>query len=411
MYKDLFDVPAPGNAEDFAAKVAARVEREQIRTPVRWQFTKLAAVAAVVLAIGTVAMLRAFAPDPESAVVPPLSEVGGESDGTDATDTSATVIARPNTSAGEPSATHVSYDTSDMPDDSAMTHLPWDSPSVPDSQNTQNTPDSPPTTPIDIDHIEVHVDYVNDRVFVRVDTSNCDSSRGVTANELAELVSMGMIPLYTTDLTVWGSARGNEAFNLAFLSELTDLRWLSVIGGIIDDFTPLLDLPNLTQLQFASTRINTRALTQLGDLTNLELLELGGISTTDNSMISDISFVSNLTNLIYLDLSYNNITDVSPLRNLTNLIFLNLECNEITDVSPLRNLTNLLTLNLINNQISDVTPLYGLISSALYSCVCGLCGNHNLCRFGISLHYNPVTDEQIEELYTYFRENSANRTP
>jgi Leucine-rich repeat (LRR) protein len=86
-------------------------------------------------------------------------------------------------------------------------------------------------------------------------------------------------------------------------------------------------------------------------LTNL------GLST---NQISDISVLSGLTTLRYLDLEHNHIGDISAVSNLTNLNALWLSDNQITDISALSGLTNLETLSLHGNQVNDISALLEL---------------------------------------------------
>ena len=90
---------------------------------------------------------------------------------------------------------------------------------------------------------------------------------------------------------------------------------------------------------------------QLQELTNLIELYL-----SDNQL-SDISPLKGLTNLMKLNLSDNQLSDISPLKKLTNLMELNLRQNQLRDISSLRGLTNLTELNLKGNQLSDISPL------------------------------------------------------
>lgn len=76
--------------------------------------------------------------------------------------------------------------------------------------------------------------------------------------------------------------------------------------------------------------------------------------------ITDITPLSNLTNLMKLNLSENFIEDLSPIKNLKSLKILNLKENEISDISPLENLTNLHTLILDENFIEDLSPVRAL---------------------------------------------------
>jgi Leucine-rich repeat (LRR) protein len=80
--------------------------------------------------------------------------------------------------------------------------------------------------------------------------------------------------------------------------------------------------------------------------------------------ISDISMISNFTELTSLDLWGNNIRDISPLGNLTNLTELILWGNEFEDITPLANLTNLKTLTLGDNPQfnGDLSALRSLVN-------------------------------------------------
>jgi len=77
--------------------------------------------------------------------------------------------------------------------------------------------------------------------------------------------------------------------------------------------------------------------------------------------IADLSPLTNLENLVYLDLhQIRLIKDISPLSGLTNLQYLNLENNKIEDVTPLANLTQLTYLNIDGNPVRSISALSGL---------------------------------------------------
>ena len=65
----------------------------------------------------------------------------------------------------------------------------------------------------------------------------------------------------------------------------------------------------------------------------------------------------NLTNLTIMNRL---ITDISPLSELTELQSLSLHTNWISDISPLSGLTNLTRLIISENPIADINPLRGL---------------------------------------------------
>jgi hypothetical protein len=90
-------------------------------------------------------------------------------------------------------------------------------------------------------------------------------------------------------------------------------------------------------------------LSGLSELTNLTSLSL------DSNNVSDISSLSELTNLIHIGLRDNNISDISELSELTNLFRLKLSSNNISDISALSELMNLTELYLGDNNIND-TP-------------------------------------------------------
>ncbi len=93
------------------------------------------------------------------------------------------------------------------------------------------------------------------------------------------------------------------------------------------------------------------------DLTGLEHAIHCHALILEENEISDISPLSGLTTLAFLDLSHNRISDVRPLAGLTGLGGLKLANNQIVDISPLAGLVNLNLLNIANNRITDFSPL------------------------------------------------------
>ena len=130
------------------------------------------------------------------------------------------------------------------------------------------------------------------------------------------------------------------------------LKSLSLFGNLISDLSPMANLTNLISLNLRYNNISD--IFPLLGLTDLTYLNLG-----DNN-ISDISALSGLTDLTYLDLNGSNISDISALSGLTDLTELHLYANNISDISPLSGLTDLTTLWLGDNTISDISALAGL---------------------------------------------------
>ena len=97
----------------------------------------------------------------------------------------------------------------------------------------------------------------------------------------------------------------------------------------------------------------------LSNLTNLETLSIEGLE------LNNIDFVKDLTNLETLNLNNNKINNIDVLQNLVNLNMLNIEDNKITDLSSLENLKNLETLRFTNNLLDqdDVKEINKLINN------------------------------------------------
>lgn len=95
-------------------------------------------------------------------------------------------------------------------------------------------------------------------------------------------------------------------------------------------------------------------LTPISQLTNLETLVLF------NHNISNLTPISSLVNLRTLRLEVNRIEDIAPLANLRKLESLQIDENLISDLTPLSGLTELKTLWISKNKIADISPLKGL---------------------------------------------------
>ena len=170
--------------------------------------------------------------------------------------------------------------------------------------------------------------------------------------------------------------------DLAGLEHAHNLRFLNLGGEYIDgegyvnsnavsDFSPLSELSELLNLNLSYSLLSDVSF--LSGLTQLVHLYLDGSAITDLTplaaftQLTSLSFRSNaiadvslLAGLTSLSLSNNRISDVSPLAGLTQLTSLSLSNNRISDVSPLAGLTQLTYLSLWDNAIVDVSPLAGL---------------------------------------------------
>ena len=242
--------------------------------------------------------------------------------------------------------------------------------------------------------------------------------------------------LTTLNLSLWalpnfetGLVREDRIFNISALSSLTNLTTLD-LSGSFTDISALSSLTNLTTLTLRGRFTDISALSSLTNLTTLNMRQIpsnewnasgsgntltctifsewtergldGNLSrlwpdaaNVMETRISNISSLSGLTNLTYLDLTGHNITDISSLSGLTNLTHLYLgdavavhrgssslspgsyvqflyqtvhSCdylpdpvsNSVSDISSLSGLTKLTHLDLADNGISDISSLSGL---------------------------------------------------
>ena len=214
------------------------------------------------------------------------------------------------------------------------------------------------------------------------------SGASISRAEMASLTRLEIPNSNISDLT-----------GLAFATRLTSLdlgtEWVSGEGNVnsnhISDLSPLSNLTNLTWLALGNNDISD--ITPLSNLTNLTNLNL------DDNFVSNIASLSGLTNLRSLSLGNNDISDITPLSNLTNLATLNLDNNFISDsdIALLSGLTNLRSLSLGNNDIADISVLSGLtslewltLSSNSISNIAPLSGLTNLRS--LSLGNNDIAD-------------------
>ena len=108
--------------------------------------------------------------------------------------------------------------------------------------------------------------------------------------------------------------------------------------------------------QFDYRRMTTEDIQVLKYCTELQALDLGHQAIEDISVIGEY-----LPNLRVLILADNKIKDISPLSNLTHLHYLELFMNDITDVTPLASCTELVDLNIsFNYHFSNIDGILNL---------------------------------------------------
>lgn len=122
-------------------------------------------------------------------------------------------------------------------------------------------------------------------------------------------------------------------------------------GKPVSDLTAV-DLLMLSQLFVENSAAGDPGVWQW--VTNLTTLSMSG------SSISNVTFLTNMTQLTYLAINNIGVTDFAPLAGLSNLLSLSLNGGSISDLSVLSNMTALGFLNLNQTRVTDLSPLAGL---------------------------------------------------
>lgn len=119
---------------------------------------------------------------------------------------------------------------------------------------------------------------------------------------------------------------------------------------------------DLTELDLSYQKLTNADIQDLHYMVNLSKLVI-----SNNPDITDLSPLSELPKLTFLNVMNTGATDLSPLASLTALESLHISNAEISDLTPLAGMSHLTDLyltdgNLPNSKISDISPLSGLTS-------------------------------------------------
>lgn len=226
-------------------------------------------------------------------------------------------------------------------------------------------------------HLSLDRNNITDRTLETIAELTTLESLDISSNRITDVSVLATLPhLYNLDIK-YNSITDFSASNLfedlatprltieqpADLERLATLTNLTKLELIIDyavkdepwlDLTPLSRLTRLTWLNLYGCGI--KDLTPLQTLTNLTYLRIGG------SYLANLRPLKFLRNLTELDISSSkSLTDLSPLAALTKLTKLDITGDsQISDLSPLQGLTELTNLRCWNAKITDISPLASL---------------------------------------------------
>lgn len=152
--------------------------------------------------------------------------------------------------------------------------------------------------------------------------------------------------------------------DLSFLSACNDLKYLSIRDNPgLDDISTLSSFDELTVLDFNNTAVST--LIPIQNLTGLKELQLGGTN------VSDLSPISGLVNLEdELDFSRNSgidNVDFAVVANFPLLKHLAMGDISVSDISAMATLTHLQELHMENLPVIDISVLGTLLDAGAFS--------------------------------------------
>lgn len=167
---------------------------------------------------------------------------------------------------------------------------------------------------LDIHYIK-NFDLINIQNFnglTKLYLTNCNSLKSV--NILHHFTSLKLLNLYDCDVN-----------DISFLTSTVNLIALNLAGNYISDYKYLVNLQYIQNLNLSDTNFCNNDILYISNLTNIHKLYLN-----DNQQINDLSYLSKLNSLEYLDLNlynmydyYNNIyiktIDLNPICKLKNL--------------------------------------------------------------------------------------------
>lgn len=136
-------------------------------------------------------------------------------------------------------------------------------------------------------------------------------------------------------------------FQQLSVENIPNLQLLNIYGGNEIEVIKLRNIENVSEVYIDENTIREFVAENLQNVVSLSLYKNSLQNITLNNMpkvndlwanenlLTDISFVEELTNLEYLITSYNSIRDITPVGNLTNLIYIDVSFNYIEDLAPL----------------------------------------------------------------------------
>ena len=193
--------------------------------------------------------------------------------------------------------------------------------------------------------------FDNNRLSELGNISGIPSLKGLWVSYQSEVIKLQEIPLLEnlTQLTITVETSPDHADWIdRILTQMPRLQVLSVVEGKMD-YVPMKSHEHLRVVNFNSCSIK--------DIHNLTLLSMLSSLSANNNLMTSISRISGLSNLVHVDLNQNLIVTISAsdLANLPRLETINFSGNEITFITGRFDVQNLQSINLSMNKIHSIS--------------------------------------------------------
>jgi internalin A len=137
-------------------------------------------------------------------------------------------------------------------------------------------------------------------------------------------------------------------------TDLATIKSINLTRGAVNELDPCV-FPLLTGMK--DLFLGQGDLSDLSPLTNLS-----GLITLRASInqVTDIRPLEKMTKMDRLDIGRTQVADISPIANMTGMTELQLDDTPVADISPLRACTKLEKLSLKRTLVKDLAPLTGM---------------------------------------------------
>ena len=146
--------------------------------------------------------------------------------------------------------------------------------------------------------------------------------------------------------------------------DLKKFKFLTLLDVMNTQFSDLTLLTEMTELQYLNcigTQVND--LTPLSEMTELQYLHCSG------TQVNDLTPLSEMTKLQYLHCDSTQVNDLTPLSKMTKLYSLICRNTQVNDLTPLSKMTELQSLDCSFTQVNDLTPLSKMTEFKFLNCI------------------------------------------